>query len=202
MHTVEPAALPLPSDAPLLAAARLGDAEAIAELYSRHRTPMTAVATRHAFHDYSAQDLVSEAFARMLRALANGRGPTDNAMAYLAVSVRNLSARHGRRTSHRHAPALASDELLQGVPDPRPGVEHGLLTEESAHRLRAALAVLPPRWRDVLLLTQVEGLGVSEAARHLGISPQACSALAYRTRRALRAAYLAGVESDDEVAVA
>lgn len=202
MQTLTPTALPTLSDASLLTAARLGDPEAIAELYSRHRSAMTAVANRHAFHDYPAQDLVSEAFARMLRALANGRGPTDHAMAYLAVSIRNLSARHGRRTSHRHAPALASDELLHGVPDPRPGVEHGLLTEERGRQLRTALAALPPRWREVLLLTQVEGLGVADAAGRLGISPQACSALAYRARRALRAAYLDAAEGSEGAAVA
>src|SRR5690349_13991691 len=130
---------PLPSDAPLLAAARLGDADAVAELYSRHLATVTRVARRHAFPDFSAQDLVSEAFARLLRALANGRGPDDNALAYLIVSVRNLSAGHARRAGHRHAPAVAPDEALHSIPDSRPGLDDRLLTAELQHHVRVAL---------------------------------------------------------------
>ena len=74
-----PSDQPLPSDAPLLAAARRGDTRAVAELYSRHHAALTRMARRRAFPDYSAQDLVSEAFAKMLHALATGHGPDDNA---------------------------------------------------------------------------------------------------------------------------
>ncbi|WP_344137199.1 sigma-70 family RNA polymerase sigma factor [Pedococcus bigeumensis] len=131
-----------------------------------------------------------EAFARMLRALANGHGPSDNAPAYLAVSVRNLAARHGRRLGHRHAPATADDRTLHTVPDPGQGVDHAVLTEEARRDLLDALGALHPSWREVPLLTHVEELSVAEAAARLGITPGAVSALSYRGRRALRRAYL------------
>lgn len=180
-----------PSDAPLLAGARLGDTDALAELYSRHHTAMVRVAHRHAFPDYSAQDLVSEAFASMLQALANGSGPTDNVPGYLAVSVRNLSARHGRRLGHRYAHAVVDDQELHRVPDPSPAVDHGVLTEEAHRDLLDALGALHPSWREVLRLTHVEELSVAEAAGRLGITPAAFTALSYRARRALRSAYVA-----------
>lgn len=190
-----PPAQPLPSDAPLLAAARRGDTRAVAELYSRHHAALTRMARRRAFPDYSAQDLVSEAFAKMLHALANGHGPDDNALAYLAVTVRNLSAAHTRRRSHRYAPAVAADETLHAVPDPRPGVEHDVLTQELHDELRAALHSLPPRWREVLLLTHVQGLNVAEAAGMLGTTPTGLRALSYRARQALRVAYAARTQT-------
>lgn len=185
-----PPAQPLPSDAPLLAAARHGDTRAVAELYSRHQAALIRMARRRAHPDYSAQDLVSEAFAKMLEALANGQGPHDNALAYLAVTVRNLSAAHTRRRSHRYAPSVAADETLLAVPDPRPGVDHDVLTEELHDELRATLEALRPRWREVLLLTHVEELSVAEAARLLGTTPTAFRALSYRARGALRIAYV------------
>ena len=197
-----PARPDAPSDAPLLAAARLGDADAIAELYSRHFATMTVVARRHAYRDFPAQDLVSEAFARMLQALVNGHGPADKAMPYLAVSMRNLAARHGRRLSHQHAPSLARDEMLHGVPDPRPAPDHGLLVGETRRQLREALDALPPHWREVLLLTHVEELSLAETSRRLGITPQACAALSYRARRALRAAYVSETRVLEDAVVA
>lgn len=190
-----------PSDAPLLAGARRGDAQAVADLYSRHHAAMVRMAQRHAHRDYSAQDLVSEAFARMLQALANGHGPTDNVPGYLAVSVRNLSARHGRRVGHRHAPAVADDQELLQVPDPSPGVDHRVLTEETHRDLLDALGALHPSWRQVLLLTHVEELSVAEASRRLGITPAAFNAMSYRARRALRSAYVAGQERAQPEAV-
>jgi RNA polymerase sigma factor (sigma-70 family) len=181
----------LPSDATLLGAARLGDADAVAELYSRHLATVTRVARRHACPDFPAQDLVSEAFAKLLRALANGRGPDDNALAYLIVSVRNLSAGHARRAGHRHAPAVAPDEALHAIPDSRPGLDERLLTAELQHHVRVALDSLQPSWREAILLMYVEELSVADASQRLGITPEAFRALSYRARRALRAAYLA-----------
>lgn len=197
-----PARSDQPSDAPLLAGARRGDPEAVAELYARHHAPLVRLAQRHAFADYSAQDLVAEAFARMLQAVANGHGPTDNARGYLAVSVRNLSARHGRRRAHHHAPTVADEQELLRVPDPSPGVDHAVLTEEANRDLLDALAALQPRWREVLLLTHVEELTVAEASRRLGITPAAFTALSYRARRALRSAYLASQQRRQPMAVA
>lgn len=194
-----PARQPFPSDAPLLAAARRGDADAVAELYSRHLAALTRVARRHAFPDFAAQDLVSEAFARLLRALANGHGPDDNAMAYLAVSVRNLSAGHARRAGHRHSPAVAPDEALHGVPDARPGLDQQLLTEEARRDVRAALDTLQPSWREAILLVYVEELSVAEASHRLGITPEAFRALSYRARRALKAAYVATTQPQPDV---
>jgi RNA polymerase sigma factor (sigma-70 family) len=182
---------PLPPDAPLIAAARRGDAEAVAELYSRHHAAVTRAARRHAFPDFPAQDLVSEAFANLLRALANGRGPDDNALAYLLVSVRNLSAGHARRAGHRHAPATAPDEELHAIPDSRPSLDDRLLTAEAQRHMRVALDSLQPSWREAILLMYVEELSVADASQRLGITPEAFRALSYRARRALRAVYLA-----------
>jgi RNA polymerase sigma factor (sigma-70 family) len=188
-------ALPVLGDAPLLAAARVGDDHAVAELYSRHHTALARMARRRAFPDYSPQDLVSEAFAKMLEALRDGQGPDDNALAYLATTIRNLSIAHGRRRSHRHAPTLAADETMLAVPDPRPDVDHGVLTEEFHSDMQAALSSLPSNWREVLLLTHVDELSVAEASDRLGTTPTAFRALSYRARRALLSAYSAHTQT-------
>jgi len=190
-----PPAPPQPSDAPLLAAARHGDTRAVAELYSRHHAALIRIARRRAFPDYSAPDLVSEAFANMLQALATGQGPDDNALGYLAATVRNLSAAHTRRRNHRHAPAIAAHDTLLAVPDPGPGVDHVVLSAELRGDVHAALQALPPRWREVLLLTHVQELTVAEAAAMLGTTPPAFRALSYRARRALRGAYTARTQT-------
>jgi RNA polymerase sigma-70 factor (ECF subfamily) len=55
-----------------------------------------------------------------------------------------------------------------------------------AQRLRACLARLPERYRDVLVLRDLEQLDTHEAARRLGVSATAVKLRLHRARRALR----------------
>lgn len=79
------------SDEQLLAAIReRGDEAAYAELYGRHSDAGRAAAHRIA-PDLDKDDLVSEAFTRILQALRNGSGPRELFRPYLYRTVRNVS---------------------------------------------------------------------------------------------------------------
>jgi RNA polymerase sigma factor (sigma-70 family) len=189
-----PAPLPLDpfvdprSDAELLAAARHGDPTATSVLYARHQKAALRIATRYARHDYTAADLVSEAFTALLRVLAAGRGPEDSTLGYLAVSMRNAATSHARRCSHPHAPRTTPDDTLHAVADPRPDHDDVVVQAELQRELERALGSLRPSWRQMLVLTLVDGLSTTEAARQLGLTNEAARALAYRARLALRGA--------------
>jgi RNA polymerase sigma factor (sigma-70 family) len=130
-----------------------------------------------------AEDLVAEAFARVLAACERGGGPEAEFRPYLMAVVRNLArtwnARRGRT-------------VPVACPEPRDAAPAaGDLAERRAEMAMVARAFgsLPPRWRAVLWATEVEGRTPSDLARALGISPGAVSQLASRARYGLSRAW-------------
>ena len=171
------------ADALLLEALREGDQRAAGVLYQRYQPQLRRYAASLVSREH-VDDVVSEAFARMLRAIGNGSGPRDHPVRYLMVVVRttacSLRTREARRTQlegRLHVPGM-----LVGPPD-----------DDGTAALHQAFTALPDRWRQVLWMTEVERLSGQEAADRLGLKPDALYALAMRARKALRAAYLEAI---------
>ena len=169
------------SDDALLTAVRAGDADAFGALFVRHRPGALRLARRLVRDPATAEDIVAEGFAQVLRAIRNGRGPTRSFPAYLHVAVRTAAAA-----------VIERRERVELRADPTEGVDHldpiGGVADRSI--VVDAFSQLPARWREVLWHLEVEGVGVSELASRLELKPNAVSALAFRAREALRARYL------------
>ncbi len=160
---------------------REGDETAFTELYARHHGVARRVASTYRCGT-DADDLVNEAFEKVLGALRRGHGPTDAFRAYLFVTLRRLAAESAARPS---------DERLDEVPDPVVAVAAAdPLAAEDRQMIVTAFGSLPERWQTVLWHTAVEGRKPGDLADSLGMSPNAVSALAYRAREQLRQAYL------------
>ncbi|HQZ33750.1 MAG TPA: sigma-70 family RNA polymerase sigma factor [Ilumatobacteraceae bacterium] len=170
------------SDAELIAGARKGDSDAYGELYRRHVDSARAAARALARSNSDADDLTSEAFARVLRALQGGGGPEVSFRPYLVTAVRNVFYDKVRRNREDPSPDM-SDEVNVALLDAANSQEDGAFAS-------AAFATLPERWQLVLWHTEVEGRSVAEVAPILGLAPNAVAALAYRAREGLRQAYL------------
>jgi len=69
-----------------------------------------------------------------------------------------------------------------------PAPDRGLEARDVGDRVAAAMATLPPRQREAVVLCHYQELGNIEAAAALGISVEALESLLSRGRRALRAA--------------
>jgi RNA polymerase sigma-70 factor (ECF subfamily) len=72
--------------------------------------------------------------------------------------------------------------------DTGPAPDRGLLAADTGTRVTAALAALPDRQREAVVLCHYQDLGNIEAASLMGISVEALESLLSRGRRALRAA--------------
>jgi RNA polymerase sigma factor (sigma-70 family) len=172
-----------PGDAELISAVRGGDVSAYGPLFERHVEAARRLA-RQLVGAADADDLVSDAFAKVLRVLQNGGGPDVAFRAYLLTAVRRLHVDKIRANSKLHT----TDNLEMfdpGVPFRDTAVE-GF---ESAAAAKA-FASLPERWQAVLWHTEVEGQKPAEVAEILGMTPNSVSALAYRAREGLRQAFL------------
>jgi RNA polymerase sigma factor (sigma-70 family) len=172
-----------PSDGELISAVRGGDSDAYGELFARHVEAARRLA-RQLVSAGEVDDLVSEAFAKVLVVLQRGGGPDLAFRAYLLTAVRRLHVDRIRSTARLRT----TDDLTPfdpGVPFRDTAVE-GF---ENAAAARA-FASLPERWQLVLWHTEVEGQKPAEVAPLLGMSANSVSALAYRAREGLRQAYL------------
>jgi RNA polymerase sigma factor (sigma-70 family) len=173
-----------PEDAELLVAVRAGDMDAYGVLFRRHARPARMLAGQLACSSAEADDLVAEAFVRVLAALRGGGGPDGALRPYLFTTLRNIS-RDRARADHR---LEFSGDLTRhdpGVPWEDPavaGLEAGLAAR--------AFTTLPERWQRVLWRTAVEGASPAEVAPHFGLTPNGAAALAYRAREGLRQAFL------------
>lgn len=78
-------------------------------------------------------------------------------------------------------------------PDPVATPEEQAASREAVRLLERALDQLPAAQRVVFLLREVEQVSTEDAARALGISPDAVKVRLHRARRGLRAALLAGL---------
>jgi RNA polymerase sigma factor (sigma-70 family) len=171
------------SDAELISSVRGGDVSAYGDLFARHRDAATRLA-RQLVSVPDADDLVSEAFAKVLNVLLAGGGPDVAFRAYLLTAVRRLHVDKIRLTNR----AMPTDDLSQydeGVPFKDTviaGFEGGVAAR--------AYASLPERWQLVLWHLEVEGQKPADVAPLLGMTPNSVSALAYRAREGLRQAYL------------
>src|SRR4051794_10542404 len=128
------------SEEQLLAAVRAGDRPAYAELWSRLEPDARRYAQRYVGAG-DVEDVVSEAFAKMLRALQNGRGPTESPLQYLLVAARTTAF------SLTKANARSADSASRyGATEPALVV----FAVDADERLIEAFRALPPRWRNVL----------------------------------------------------
>ncbi|TDB99946.1 sigma-70 family RNA polymerase sigma factor [Nonomuraea longispora] len=169
------------SDASLLQAARQGDAAAYGRLYERHVAAARAMA-RQLVRRAEAEDVVTEAFTKILDLVGRGGGPESGFRTYLLTVV--------RRTVHDRSKLAGSQAGEVEEYDPEvPFVDPALAGLERSLIARAYLS-LPERWRAVLWHTQVERCKPAAVAPLLGLSANGVAALAYRAREGLRRAYL------------
>jgi len=172
------------SDAELISSARLGDPSAFGILYARHAPAVTAMARYYARDDFTADDLVSEAFERTMTVLRGGGGPDVSFRAYIYTVVRRLAYEQTEKSAKtRVTDDFSAFEMPDEVIDPAVSSFEGRV-------VTGAFATLPERWQAVLWYIEVEGMSPPEVAPILGLTANGVSALAYRAREGLRQAYL------------
>lgn len=171
-----------PTDPELISRVRGGDVDAYGSLFARHVDAATRLARTIGGSD--ADDLVSEAFTKVLNVLLEGGGPDVAFRAYLLTAVRRLHVdriRSGRR--------LTTTDDLTPYDKGEPFTDPAVAGFEGGAAAKAFMS-LPERWQMVLWHLEVENQKPADIAPLLGISANSVSALAYRAREGLRQAFL------------
>jgi RNA polymerase sigma factor (sigma-70 family) len=173
-----------PSDAELIAAVRDGDTAAYALLYRGHVEAARRMTRTLVRDPADVEDLVAEAFAKLLATLEEGGGPESAFRPYLLTTIRRLfydRTRKARRESVTDDPE-AHDPGVPFVDTAVQGMEYSFVAR--------AFARLPEHWQTVLWHTEVEGEAPADLAPMMGLTPNGVAAMAYRARERLRQNYL------------
>ena len=187
------------SDADLLAAHVAGDPLAFEEIVRRHRDRLWAVALRTTGDPEEAADALQDALISAFRRAGQFRG--DSAVTtWLHRIVVNAALDRLRRRSVRSAQPLPdNDDALPGavVADP---VDH-MGRREIQLVVTQALAQLPEEQREAILLVDVEGWSVEDAARMLDIPEGTVKSRCHRGRAKLAKSldFLRNLDSSEPV---
>ncbi|MFS3128861.1 SigE family RNA polymerase sigma factor [Nocardioides sp. Bht2] len=173
----------LPCSGVVVTSAWSWDADtAVSELYAAHWRSLVRLAVLLVRDQGTAEEVVQDAFVAMHGRWNRLREP-EKALAYLRQSVVNRSRsvlRH-RKVVDRHL----LREAQSGEPV-APSAEHPTLQAETRDRVIAALAELPQRQREVLVLRYYLDLSEAQIADALGVSRGAVKSHASRGAAALR----------------
>lgn len=171
------------SDEALLAAHVDGDAEAFAVLVGRHRDRLWAVALRTMRNREDAADALQDAYISAFRRAGGFRGGAQ-VTTWLHRIVVNACLDRIRRNKVRRA------EPLPENPDRAP--EMGVVShtdhveeEEQRSEVLAALRQLNSDQRAAIVLVDMEGYSVQEAAEILGCAPGTVKSRCHRGRTKL-----------------
>jgi RNA polymerase sigma-70 factor (ECF subfamily) len=163
-------------DPALLAAHVAGDPDAFGELFARHRNRLWAVALRTTGNPEDAADALQDALISAFKRAESFRG--DSAVTtWLHRIVVNACLDRLRRSKVRLADALPDDleerdslDVVAGA-GPVGNPEAQALAGDRRHRVLTALGELHPDQRAALVLVDMEGYPVQEAAEILEVPP-------------------------------
>jgi RNA polymerase sigma-70 factor (ECF subfamily) len=127
-----------------------------------------------------AEDIAQEAFVRLL-----DNAPRDR-VGWLFAVASNLAVDQQRVASGRARHLTLIKAAREDSADPGP--EQQLLRDEAISRVRAALALLPERDRELLLLRH-GGWPYRDIARLLGVAPSSVGSLLTRAERRFAATF-------------
>ncbi|MFF4923722.1 RNA polymerase sigma factor SigM [Kitasatospora sp. NPDC001261] len=156
-------------DAALLARHVAGDPAAFGLLVDRHRDRLWAVALRTLGDREEAADALQDALVSAFRAAAGFQGRSA-VTTWLHRIVVNACLDRARRSATRRTTPLDDDpqrlDTLVGAAEP---ADSPVVRAELHRELTAALAELPAEQRAALVLVDMQGYPVAEAAELLGV---------------------------------
>ena len=173
------------SDETLMVLYANGDPEAARLLAHRLLPRILGYAGRLLADRAEAEDIAQEAMLRLWKVAPDWRQGEAKVSTWTYRVVTNLCTDRLRARQRRRT------EALDGVAEPQDGAQSavaGMIEADRMAALNAALAGLPDRQREAVVLRHIEGLTNPEIAEILQIGVEAVESLTARGKRALTAA--------------
>lgn len=163
-----------PTDEELVAAYLEGDHRAFEELVERYKNRIYNLAYRMLGNPEDAYDLVQEVFLLLVRKLPSFRGEARFSTWLYRVVLNACYDRARKSRNHlslQESPAEDLPELGETLADESAvSPEENMERAEIRKRVQEAISKLPPKFREVVVLHDIQGFDYREVAEILGIS--------------------------------
>jgi len=170
----------------LVEQARKGRQDAFETLVRMYNRKVFALAYGFVRDQAAADDLAQEIFLKVYQALPNFRVESEFGTWLYRIAVNHVKdflRKSGRRKT------VSLDQVGDGPLAVGDGADARILEREEEERraaVRRVLETLPPKYRLILTLRDVEGLPYEEVARVLAIAPGTVDSRLHRARKMLR----------------
>ncbi len=174
------------SEAEAIERAKQGDAEAFETLYNLHKRRVYSLCLRMTSNAAEAEDLTQEAFMQLFRKIATFRGESAFSTWLHRMAV-NVVLMQLRKKGLPVVPLEDDIETEEETPKKDFGAQD-LTLEGSIDRLRLqnAIGKLPPGYRTIFVLHDVEGYEHNEIAELVGCSIGNSKSQLHKARMKLR----------------
>jgi RNA polymerase sigma-70 factor (ECF subfamily) len=169
------------SDEDLYLRAMSGDEAAFAAVYGRHQGPVYRFALRMSGSEAAAEEVTQEVFLTLIREPRVYRPERGALGAFLLGIARNLVLRH----LGRNLRLVALEEQEHAEQSDGPAGEFERRSE--IETVRRAVAGLPARYREVVVLCELGEAGYEDAARVIGCPVGTVRSRLNRARALLKA---------------
>lgn len=172
-------------DADLLRRAAAGDEEAFSSFFRRRQQSVYRFALHMSGSPATAEEVTQEVFMTLIREPAIYDPERGSVAAFLYGVARNHVLRIQKRERRFAELRDASKEDGETAPEnPDPGAE--LIRAHEVSRVRRAVLALPPPYREVVVLCELEEMSYVEAAEILGCPVGTVRSRLHRARGLLR----------------
>ncbi len=177
------------AEAQAIARAKAGDAEAFQQLYDRHKRRVYSLCLRMVSNTAEAEDLAQEAFLQLFRKISTFRGESAFSTWLHRMTV-NVVLMHLRK---KGLPVVSLEETTQSADEDSPKKDFGaedlnLAGSIDRMQLKKVIEDLPPGYRMIFVLHDVEGYEHNEIATMVGCSIGNSKSQLHKARLKLREA--------------
>jgi RNA polymerase sigma-70 factor (ECF subfamily) len=174
------------SEAEAIDRAKQGDADAFEALYNQHKRRVYSLCLRMTANTAAAEDLTQEAFLQLFRKIGTFRGESAFSTWLHRMAV-NVVLMQMRKKGLPVVPLEETIETEEDSPRKEPGADDPRLAGSiDRMQLQRSIASLPPGYRMIFLLHDVEGYEHNEIAEMVGCSIGNSKSQLHKARMKLR----------------
>ncbi len=168
-----------------------GDTDRFEDLVHAHERGVYNLCLRMLGNEQDAMDASQESFFRAYRALESFRGDSKFSV-WLYRLTSNVCLDMLRRRPAAPSLSLTDEEERElPLPDTGPSPQEALERKELRQAVRRGLTALPPEFRQVLILREINGLSYEEIGAAVGLEAGTVKSRIFRARKKLAAALMA-----------
>ena len=184
------------TDEELVRRAKEDDERAFGELVSRYESKVYSLALRMIRNPEDAEDVLQDTFLRAYRGIKSFQGASTFSTWIYRITANSALM----RLRKKQLPTVSIEdsderETPVNIADWTPGPVEQLLSRELQHEMDEAIEALPPEFRQVFVLRDMEEMSNAEVAEILDLSVAAVKSRLHRARLKVRNR-LAGYFSD------